>query len=517
MPPTRLKHGGSITTNAVPTAASGTGHRGSSRLALFRLRLVVYLSYPSLSPAWPWVFNLIASSRKATMAQFSLQSRVGYRRRKFLAQVAAAVTTLVPCSGLRGQQVDSKPSKRQLPTTGVQDPNLGSFDQLMTSFVSGHELPGAALAVTKDSRLIYARGFGYADVEKMEAVEPAALFRIASVSKPITAIAVLQLMERGKLKLEDRAFEILKYRPNEEPGSSIDPRLKDITIRQLLQHTAGWDREKSFDPITCPGEIAKSLKIRPPVRPEHIVGYMMGKPLDFDPGQRHAYSNLGYLVLGRIIEAVSRQPYQTYVCKEVFAPLAISTARLGKGAIEGRAKGEVKYYDSKNRTGQAIVGPNIGKIVPFPYGAENLDGYEAHGGWIASAVDLVRFASAFDQPEHCNILKKETIRLMATRPLGLAGREPDGKPRPAFYGCGWSVRPVGITGSANLWHMGLIAGTSTILVRRWDRLSWAVLFNTDATRNGKAPAELIDPLVHQAVAKVEAWPDTDLFSTYLKS
>ena len=246
----------------------------------------------------------------------------------------------------------------------------------MTSFVSERKLPGAAFAVTKDSRLVYARGFGYADVEKKEPVQPASLFRIASVSKPITAVAVLQLAERGNLKLEDKAFEILKYRSHMEPGGGVDPRLKDITVHQLLQHTAGWDRNKSFDPIGRPWEIAKSLNIHPPVRPEHIVRYMMGKPLDFDPGQRHAYSNLGYLVLGRIIETVSRRPYQAYVRQEVLAPLGITTVRLGKGAIQGRARDEVKYYDSKNRTGRAIVGPNIGKSVPFPYGAENFDGFE---------------------------------------------------------------------------------------------------------------------------------------------
>jgi N-acyl-D-amino-acid deacylase len=443
---------------------------------------------------------------------------LGYPRRKFLAQIAAAVTTLAPASRLWGQQPDPKSSKGELPTTGVKDFHLDSLDQLMTSFVSERQMPGAALAVTKDSRLVYARGFGYADVEKKVPAQPAALFRIASVSKPITATAVMQLVERGKLRLEDKAFEILKLRPYVEPGDGVDPRLHDITVHQLLQHTAGWDRDKSFDPIGRPWEIAKSLKVRPPIRPEQVVRYMMGKPLDFDPGQRHAYSNLGYLVLGRIIEMVSHQPYQTYVRQEVLAPLGITTARLGKGALQGRAPDEVKYYDSKHRTGPAVVGPNIGKTVPLPDGAENLDGFEAHGGWIASAVDLVRFASAFDRPADCKILNKESLRITSARPPGLAGHEPDGKPLAAFYGCGWSVRPIGKRpGKANMWHTGLIAGTSTLLVRRWDGFNWAVLFNIDAQPDGKQPAGEIDSLMHQAVDRVKKWPDSDLFSTYIKS
>jgi N-acyl-D-amino-acid deacylase len=154
--------------------------------------------------------------------------------------------------------------------------------------------------------------------------------------------------------------------------------------------------------------------------------------------------------------------------------------------------------------------------VPLPDGAENVDGYEAHGGWIASAVDLVRFAAAFDEPARFKLLEEKTVHAMWARPEGLAGHTKTGKLRPTFYGCGWSVRPIGKKGKLNAWHDGLISGTSSLLLRRNDGFDWAVLFNTDADGEGKEPANRIDPLMHEAVDRVKTWPDKDLFVKYLK-
>jgi N-acyl-D-amino-acid deacylase len=403
-----------------------------------------------------------------------------------------------------------------LPLTGAANADLEPLDRLMTSFVEENKVPGASLAVTRNGKLVYARGVGFADVEKKEAVQPAALFRIASVSKPLTAVAVLQLVERGKLTLDDKVTARMKLTPFVAPGSRLDPRWRQITVRHCLQHTGGWDRDKSFDPIGRPWDIAKALRIRPPVTPAHIVRYMMGQPLDFDPGQRFAYSNLGYLVLSRVIEAVTGQRYEGYVRKEVLAPLRVEAPRLGRALLENRAQGEVCYYDAGRRTGPALYPPLLGRRVPVQYGADNLEAYEAHGGWIASAVDLVKFAAAFDDPTRCPLLGANTVEQMWARPEGAAGHEADGKPKASFYGCGWYVRPVGNAGKANTWHTGFIAAAESILVRRWDGLNWAVLFNTAHNAAGKSLAGLIDGRIHKAADQVKAWPDSDLFGQFLR-
>jgi len=425
-------------------------------------------------------------------------------RRRFLQQLAAGCITLA----LKPEVLPSGQACQAGPT-GAYDARLESFDQLMNSFVSDLKLPGAALAVAKDGRVVYARGFGYADLNTREAVQPAALFRLASISKPITAVAMLQLVERGKLRLDDKAFAILRYQPHLKAGAAVDPRLWKITIRHLLQHTAGWE---SFDPTIWgrPVEIGKSLGLRPPIPPEHLIRYMMGKPLDFEPGQRHAYTNFGYLVLSRLIESVSGQPYETYVRQQVLAPLAITQMRAGKCAIEGRVPGEVKYYDGRNRTGPAVDGPNLGRTVSFAYGPDvNIEDNPAGSGWIASAGDLVRFAAAFDDPSRCKILQEKTIQLMFARPEGLAGYEPNGRPRDRYYGCGWNVVPVGKEGKMTIYHAGGMAGTSTVLVHRWDGLAWALLCNADCGTDGKSPSTEIDPLVQRAADRVKTWPAVD--------
>src|SRR3954466_13241278 len=131
---------------------------------------------------------------------------------------------------------------QQIPITGTADPKLAAFDKLMTDFLREHQVPGASLAVARNGKIVYARGFGYADVAKKQSVEPDSLFRIASVSKSFTSAAIMQLVAQGKLKLDEPAFEKLKIAPHLEKGTTSDPRLKQITIAQLLHHTGGFDR-----------------------------------------------------------------------------------------------------------------------------------------------------------------------------------------------------------------------------------------------------------------------------------
>jgi N-acyl-D-amino-acid deacylase len=387
----------------------------------------------------------------------------------------------------------------------------------MASFMAKFRPPGASLAVTYRGRLVYAKGFGYADLEKKERVEATSLFRIASLSKPFTSVAVTQLAERGKLKLDDPVLKYVRLAPVIAPAARFDARIKDVTVRHCLQHTGGWDRAKSFDPMASGTavEAAKSLRVGLPIRADQIIRYTLGKPLDHDPGTTMACSNFGYCLLGRVIETVSGMSYGDYVTQEVLEPLGIKRMRLGKSRLRDRAAGEVKYYDARKRTGKAVSGPPIGQEAPFPYAVELLEPMDANGGWIASVVDLVRFASVFDDLKKCKVLKADTMRTMLARPEGAPGRDGDGKPKSQFYACGWDVRPANVAaGKYTKWHMGLLAGTSSVLVCRADGIDWAVLFNTDGDTDGKTAAARIDPLLHQPADKIKVWPDGDLFANY---
>jgi len=292
---------------------------------------------------------------------------------------------------------------------------------------------------------------------------------------------------------------------------------------------------------------------------------MLGQPLDFDPGTRYAYSNFGYCVLGRVIERTAGTSYDQFVREQVLAPIGIRRMRIGASLAEKRAEGEVRYYtpqdektDSvfdaspstrspsgaqrggntgnpppappkagRNRGGGSAQVPSPygqesgsvtgnarkGKQVPWPYGGFCLESMDAHGGWIASAVDLARFAAALQDAEHSPLLKPETMQTMQQPPEPPVSRNEDGSLKDYYYGCGWSVRPVGKDGKANYWHAGSLPGTSTLLVRRHDGVSWVILFN-QRSDDKKLPDSEIDPALHRAANAVTDWPRHDLFQQY---
>jgi N-acyl-D-amino-acid deacylase len=412
--------------------------------------------------------------------------------------------------------VGEKPSPRgqaELPITGLAVAGLEPFDNMMTKYLAARNLPGAAVAVTKDGRLVYARGFGYADRASQEPVQPISLFRIASISKPLTAVAILRLVQEGKLKLSDRPFNLLGIAPHLPRGKKVDPRLRKVTVLHCLQHTAGWDRDKSFDPMFHDGPIARALSKKLPVSTRDVIRFMWGRPLDFAPGTRSAYSNFGYCVLGRVIEKVSGQAYDRYVRRHVLAPLGAGEMRLGHSLLPMRAPKEVRYYPpGKRARGIAVVAP-AGAKVPLGYGTWNQEALDAHGGWVASAIDVVRFGAAWHRPATSKVLSRRSVELMFAPPAGPVGHQKGGKVKELYYACGWLVRPYS-PGKRNTWHNGLLPGTSTLLVCRGDGLCWAVLFNGSARLRTAQPADEIDTRMHEAASAVKVWPKHDLFRMY---
>ncbi len=415
-------------------------------------------------------------------------------------------------AGLTAKGAEPVASPAVLPETGATDPRLAGFDRVMAQFVRQRKIPGAALAVAKAGRLVYARGFGHADVENRIPIEPDALFRIASLSKPITAVAVMQLVEQSRLRLIDKVASVLKVEPYLSDTARFDERLRDVTILQLLQHRGGWDRELSPDPMFLSIKIARTLLKPPPAEAEDIIRYTFGRRLDFDPGSRYAYSNFDYCLLGRVIEKVTGDTYEHYVQEHVLGPLGITRMQIGRTLPSERAEGEVCYYTADGATGASVLRDEVGAPVPRPYGCWSLEAMDSNGGWIASAVDLVRFASTFDEPARSPLLKPETMALACMRPTGRAGYDAEGAPKESYYGCGWHVRPVGKSASkVDLSHSGSLDGTSALLAHRHDGVAWAVLFNTGASSRQKPFDKAIEPLLHEVADEVSQWPELDLF------
>jgi CubicO group peptidase (beta-lactamase class C family) len=392
-------------------------------------------------------------------------------------------------------------------------PALPSFDRAMEEHMAPRAIPGGALAVLREGRLVHLRGYGKLDREREERVRSTSLFRLASLSKPITAIAVLRLVEAGQLELDQPILRYVDLQPFLEEGASEDPRWQRVTVRHCLQHSGGWDRGRSFDPMFRAVPFAHLLGREAPASAHDVIRVMRGRALDFDPGTRYAYSNFGYCLLGRAIESVAGTSYEEHVCTQVLAPLGARTMRIGRSLPAQRAVGETRYHlppsHAEKRVDSAF--PAVVERVPAPDGGFHLEAMDAHGGWIASALDLARFLAALDRPADPPLLRASSSRALRERPAAPLGRDASGAESETYYGLGWMVRPrKGEPERANLWHAGSLPGTSTLMVRRHDGLSWAVLFN-QRQESDELPDGAIDAALHRAADAVEAWPREDLF------
>jgi N-acyl-D-amino-acid deacylase len=234
---------------------------------------------------------------------------------------------------------------------------------------------------------------------------------------------------------------------------------------------------------------------------------MKGMPLDFDPGERFAYSNFGFAILGRVIERVSGMPYEEYVRTHVLQPVGAERTRLGRTRLHDALDGEVKYYFP----GMGVNAPLVPSVfpgegtVPVNYGGFYLEALDSHGGWVSSSIDLLRFLAGVDgRASRPDILSAGLVSQMTS----------NGSPACAggacYYAGGWLVRPT--QGDANWWHGGSLPGTTTLLVRSYHNFSWAALFNARSTTGG-FDGEL-DAALWSALGQVTSFPTHDLFSSF---
>lgn len=423
-------------------------------------------------------------------------------RRMFLKDLGLSILGLGVASSSSVPYAVGRTAQR-IPITGPSAPGMESFDRVIPSLMRDWDIPGGSVAVVKDGRLLLAHGYGLADKDQNTDVQPGALFRVASVSKPITSVAILRLVENGKLGLDDPAFDILgRLKPS---GGVADERVNDITIRMLLQHAGGWDIEElGYDPMFSSVRIAEAEGTEPPAEAETIIRYMLKQRLSFAPGTGYAYSNFGYNVLGRVIEEISGQSYETHVKENVLAPMGISRMQIGHTRKSQRIEGEVHYY------GGGLVDsvfPDQG-LVPRPYGGFHLEAMDAHGGWVGSSIDLLRFMTRVDGwASIADMLSDNTLQTMTARP-----QIPRWQGSNWYYALGWSVRPQ----PGNWWHNGSQPGTSSILVRAGQqgrKLAWAAVFNSRPPSWQRFNSEM-DGALWEAVGNVSSWPTHDLFEQF---
>ncbi len=381
------------------------------------------------------------------------------------------------------------------PISGKSGPGLEGFDKAVLKLMTRHGIPGASLAIAKDGKLVYAKGFGWANLRDGEAVTPTTMFALGSLSKPITAMAIMLLVEQGKLRLDDHVFEILKHIRPPRGFNQSDPRWKKITVRQLLNHSGGWDRKKSGDPINWEAGIARSLNVRMPISDTQFISFMLTQKVDFEPGTKMAYSNIGYILLGEIVETVAREPYEAFVRKNIFQRTGVK--RTASNRLDNSYK--------SNEAHRYLAGAST-ELPPM-----ELPFVASAGGWRLSTVDMVRLLTAYDGSRGKRLLKRQTVEQMLAMP------PPPIKPKKngVYNGLGWPLvakREEGMT----YVHDGLFHGVRTFAKRSPKGINWALFFNV-SMQPDQVDAKIIEYAIQEVRQEVEAireFPKIDLFKEF---
>ncbi len=391
-------------------------------------------------------------------------------------------------------------------TDGQEVPGLAAFDQAMMTFMVDNDIPDGQLAMTWQGRLVLARAYSN---DSGQPVNNRSRFRVASVSKPITSTLLHHLQQNSDFSIAQPAADFLDFTP--PPGQLPDARLGSVTVRQLLEHLAGFGapQDIGFDPMFHDRTIADSLDIDLPIRKPDIQRFMSGRSLLFEPGTTYAYSNYGYMLAGRVLEAASGLPYGAYA-DTVFNAMGIYDARLSRTQKHRAFAGDPLY--ESGFTANTVMS-NAFVPAPLEYGALNYENVAAAGGWSLSMIEAVRWLSLLDDPQAEDApLDGASLAEMFGLPENWQGPYTTGE---YYYGSGWAVRSYGNTGY-NTWHAGSLPSTSSYVVRIRDGWNYAVAFNRRDESFNTDYAAGIDQFMAQARNSVGAWPVHDLFPQWLR-
>lgn len=316
--------------------------------------------------------------------------------------------------------------------------------QSIENFRQQFRVPAISIAITQGGRFVFDRAGGMADREHTLQAQQDTLFRIADLSKPITAVAIFSLIQSGRLHLNDKVFGpagILGARYGKAP---LRPYVADITVDHLLTHTAGGWAADDNDPMYH-NDGWDQAKL--------IDATLENAPLTARPGTQWAYSNFGYCVLGRIVEQITSQSYEAYVQTSILGPCGISTMQIANNSERHRAANEVVY---------------IGQYSEDPYKI-NINRMDSAAGWIASSTQLAQFLNhVAGAPGIPALLKPETVRAMTTP----ATAYPQGDVR---YARGWMVTN---NGAGRWFHSGSLPGSTSLMMRNPDSSCSAAVCNT---------------------------------------
>ncbi|MCH9643533.1 MAG: beta-lactamase family protein [Gammaproteobacteria bacterium] len=349
------------------------------------------------------------------------------------------------------------------------------FKQRLNAIMREYHIPGGAVAIISQRKLLYAHGVGWANRKKHIVATSKTLFRIASISKTVTAISILKLMQMHKLKLDEKVYSILN---NLKPlrGLKTNPTVKTITLRNLLNMTSGWNGWGSnvFDPMfgIWPKRYREIIGHRAPMQSVTDARLMLSRPLHNQPGKHFHYANINYCMLGLVVDKVLHKPYnylgyEHFVQRHVLRPMGIYDMRIGSANFARRLRREAIYYPSRE-----FKNYNRRFLADLPYSHDDiLHKNFSDGGWLASAQDLAKIASEL---EYGNVLTTSSLRAMFAKPATLAERHCwFCSKAPWHYGMGWFVQ-----NNHEYTTHGSFTGSNSLLIIRPDHTIFAFVFNS---------------------------------------
>lgn len=396
---------------------------------------------------------------------------------------------------LAAQVLWTKPGDIQITAASIPDEikteKAHKFDERIQAAMQKWQIPGGQLAIARNGNVVYAHAFGYADLDTKTPAQPDSLFRIASLSKCITSIAIMKLVEDGKLKLSDKVFQLL---PNMVPVKSekskgTDPRLLDLTVKDLLDMAPGWDRKKRGEPLLMPKlkSIAYKCETLTPPPLETICQHELRKKFEWTPGTHYSYSNLSYALLGQLISNTVDEDYPDYCQNHLFKPLLLPNIQSAGRLPTQRLSGEVKYYPSKiSSKKKSIFTVDLDKKLPAPYGQVDIERYTSSFGWVSDASSILKFLHAAIHDS--SILKPESVSQLLTRPSAVDWAKSKNYVAGAFL-----VSSNFAEGKADLFKDGTLPGTRAFLISYPDGTSCCALFNArpEPTKSDPFRAEII--------------------------
>lgn len=377
-----------------------------------------------------------------------------YTRRTVLASLfraAASATVGMPTLNALAQSFGG-PNQRR-----------GGMMQFTEPFRRQYRVPAMSIALSKNGQFVYDHAGGMIDREHTTQASQDSLFRIADLSKVITAVTIFSLIEGGKLNLTDHAFGSAGVLGTKYGKAPYKMYVTDITVDHLLTHTAGGWPAGENDPMLHNNGWDQSKLITETI--DNVA-------LTTQPGTQWAYSNFGYCVLGRVIEQVTGQPYEGYVKANILAPCGITTMQIAQNSERHRTPDEAIY---------------IGQYSEDPYKI-NLNRMDSTAGWIASSTQLVQFLDHVGgAPGIPSLLKPETIRVMTT-------------PSPAYpQGDARYARGCMVANNGSWWHSGSLPGSTGLMIRNPDASCSAAVCNTRAE-----PHQEMDTALYQMLLNMES-------------